>query len=34
MDEYQKLVERFKRERVEELRGYADLTEDIVRSVA
>ena len=34
MAEYQKLVERFKRERVEELRKYPDLTEDIVRSVA
>jgi len=34
MDEYQGFVERFKRERVEELRKYPDLTEDIVRSVA
>ena len=34
MDEYQKLVERFKRERVAELRKYPDLTEEIVRSVS
>jgi len=34
MDEYQRFVERFKRERVEELGKYPDLTEDIVRSVA
>ncbi len=34
MDEYQGFVERFKRERVAELRKYPDLTEDIVRSVA
>ena len=33
-DEYQAFVERFKRERVEALRKYPDLTEDIVRSVA
>jgi phosphoenolpyruvate carboxykinase (ATP) len=34
MDEYQGFVQRFKRERVEELRKYPHLTEDIVRSVA
>src|SRR5438128_7165909 len=34
MDEYRRFVERFKRERVEELGKYPDLTEDIVRSVA
>src|SRR3989475_11864844 len=33
-DEDQAFVERFKRERVEALRKYPDLTEDIVRSVA
>jgi len=34
MDEYQRFVERFKRERVQELARYPDLTEDIVRSVS
>ncbi len=34
VDEYQGFVERFKRQRAEELRKYPDLTEDIVRSVA
>jgi phosphoenolpyruvate carboxykinase (ATP) len=34
MDEYRGFVERFKRERGEELRKYPDLTKDIVRSVA
>jgi phosphoenolpyruvate carboxykinase (ATP) len=34
MDEYRRFVERFKRERVEELGKYPDLTEEIVRSVA
>jgi phosphoenolpyruvate carboxykinase (ATP) len=33
MDEYQGFVERFKRERVETLRAYPELSEDIVRAV-
>ena len=34
MQEYQDLVERLKRDRVETLRRYPDLTEDIIRTVA
>ena len=34
MQEYQNLVERLKRDRVETLRRYPDLTEDIIRTVA
>ena len=34
MSEYQELVERLKQERVETLRRYTDLTEDIVRAVS
>jgi len=34
LDEYLRFVERFKRERAEELSKYPDLTDDIVRSVA
>ena len=34
MDEYERFVERFKKERTETLRKYPDLDDEIVRAVA